>query len=230
MESSPGSRLVSVPAVIVLVLLVSVGYVFLMPKVSRDEDFGEKDARYEKISDAFLSGNWQEGKALLEKTEGEGYKKWQQERLQKLIDRVDRALTSADQARKLMMMGQRVQGAQLMAQASREYPESREMRSAADYYEGQVALDTRDYALYLKLAEQNFTRDPHNPDTVLWLANALALQYGATGDASYRERALGTLADGQSQNLEARKRGFLAEADAIRERLKPGAAGGPPGR
>jgi hypothetical protein len=220
----PASKWLSLPVLLAVLVVGAAAFLFLMPKTSHVEFYEERDVLYDEVSSAFLRGDWQQGKALLARNQGKVYKRWQQERLQALVGRVERALGSADEGRKAMAAGEVARGAELMALASREYPESRELRSAADYYEGQVALERKDYPLYLRLAEQNHARDPRHPDTVLWLANALILQYGATGDTAYKERALATLADGQVQNLEALKPGFSAEADAMRRRLSDAGA------
>jgi len=200
-------------------VLGAVGFIFVMPQTSVQEFYEEKDVLYEEVTKAYLAGEWQKAQALLDKHENRGFKKWQAERLEVLIERVQTAVGKAEEARRLMVLGERVRAAQLMGEASQGYPESTEMRSAADYYQGQVALANKDYVLYLRLAEQNIVRQPQSPDAHLWLANALIQQHTATGDESYKQRALETLEKGESTGDAGQQKGFRAEAAAMRERL-----------
>jgi hypothetical protein len=218
MPSALSKLLQPIPILIVLVL-GAVGFVFFTPQTSVEEFYEEKDVLYEEVTKLFLSGKWQEGQALLDKTD-KGFKKWQHERLQPLVDRVQKAIAKADEAKRLMVLGERVRAAQVMSEAAALYPESKELRSAADYYQGQVALSQKDYVLYLRLAEQNIVREPQSADAILWLTNALTLQYGATGDESYKQRALEALTKGEGLGHPGMQKAFKAEADLVRERLK----------
>jgi hypothetical protein len=190
------------------------------PRTSPEEVYEEKDVLYEKVTKAFLAGKWQEGQALLDKHERTGFKKWQHERLQALVDRVQKAVALADEAKRLMVIGERVRAAQLMSEAAQHYPESKELRSAADYYQGQVALGNKDYVLYLRLAEQNIVREPQSADAHLWLANALIVQWGATGDENYKTQALAVLEKGEGLGEGGMQQAFKAEAKQLRARLK----------
>ncbi len=213
------SKLLRPIPLIIIAVLAAVGFVFLTPRTSIEDFYEEKDVLYEKVTKAYLSGNWQEGQALLEE-HNKGFKKWQHERLQVLVDRVERALGRAEEAKRLMVLGERARAAEIMSLAAQDYPESQELRSAADYYQGQVALANKDYVLYLRLAEQNGVRQPQSADAALWLADALIRQYEATGNEEYKQRALVTLDKGEGLGDRGMQARFKAEADVMRERLK----------
>jgi hypothetical protein len=138
--------------------------------------------------------------------------------VQAIVARVARALEKAKQAGERVKEKKDEEGAQLMAEAVRLYPESQELRSAARIYEGGVAFVRKDYARFLAIAEEEAARLPDNAMLVATLASALAARYAETGDAALRQRAESTLA--RALTLAAASPEDKAPADEYAERIR----------
>jgi predicted DCC family thiol-disulfide oxidoreductase YuxK len=158
-------------------------------------------AALNKIRSAFLKGNWKDGFTLLEPYKDRQFSPESPQvyglagEVHRIMDRVNRAMQKAQRSGDMFSAGQHEPAAKLMAEAAREYPENAQLKFTADYYEGIVAFDHKDYDLYLRLAEDNVRKNPGGPATALWLANARATKYAVSGDPKDKalaEEALGT--------------------------------------
>jgi hypothetical protein len=224
-ESTPMSRLLSPGPIIALLLALAVGIFLFIPKLDPDLDkpevVQEHDYVFRDAKELFLAGKWEEGHKRLAGYEG-GYRRWQMEQMQAIVNRVDAAMSKAEEARLAWASREPEKAAKLMAEAARMYPEKADLAVAADTYAGQVAFNRKDYGLYLSLAENNAAKAPNDLDMVLWLANARATMYGATGSLAMRDGAEAALvqAEAIASNIPAAARHFQEAAAGIREQLK----------
>jgi hypothetical protein len=138
--------------------------------------------------------------------------------VQAIAARVERALEKAKQAGERRKENKDEEGAQLMAEAMRIYPESQELRRAARIYEGGVAFNRKDYARFLAIAEEEEAKAPEKPMPVAVLASALAARYAETGDEALRQRAESILS--RALTLAAASPEDKAQADEYAERIR----------
>jgi predicted DCC family thiol-disulfide oxidoreductase YuxK len=182
-------------------------------------------AGLEHVRQAFLKGDWKQAFQLLEPYKAREFTAQDKQlgvladEVHRIMNRVNGALQKANRGGELFSGGDHQQAAKLMAEAAGEYPENRQLRFTADYYEGIVAFDQKNYDLYLRLAEENARRTPGGPAAALWLANARATRYAVTGkpeDRRLAEEALARAEDlGRGADPEAK-----TSFDHIRQRIE----------
>jgi predicted DCC family thiol-disulfide oxidoreductase YuxK len=152
-------------------------------------------AGLEKVRLAFMKGEWKEAFTLLEPYKSRPLDLNDKrlgplsQEIHRLVAVVNAALQKAQRAGEMFDAGQHEQAAALMAEAAKEYPQNSQLKFTADYYEGIVAFDRKDYDLYLRLAEDNARKNPGGPAAALWLANARATRYAISGDGKDRAAA-----------------------------------------
>jgi len=141
-----------------------------------------------KMKAEFLRGNWQAAGALAQQNDGKTVKGELAAEVNTIATRAQAALRAAGQARELFGRGEAEKAELLLSEAAGLYPESAEIRDSFDSVSGTVAFQKKEYARFLKIAEESVQRRPESPAALALLASALSAQYAATGDAAYRER------------------------------------------
>jgi len=141
-----------------------------------------------KMKAEFLRGNWQAAGALAQQNDGKTVKGELAAEVNTIAARAQAALRAAGQARELFGRGEAEKAELLLSEAAGLYPESAEIRDSFDSVSGTVAFQKKEYARFLKIAEESVERRPESPAALALLASALSAQYAATGEATYRER------------------------------------------
>jgi tetratricopeptide (TPR) repeat protein len=114
------------------------------------------------------------------------------------------------------------EAAQLMQQASREFPECKELKIASEGYTGGAAFVKKDYDGFLSHSTAALQMDPNNPDLLGTEASALAAKYASTGAPEFQARAEEDLkkAEHLSQSDPKGKVRFDEYSERIRYRLQ----------
>jgi hypothetical protein len=103
------------------------------------------------------------------------------------------AVERATQAKQRFEQGDVATAERLLLEALALYPESPEMQDALASVQAAAAFQSKDYARFRAVAEEAVVRRPHSSPMLGLLASALATQYAASGDETYRTRALEVL-------------------------------------
>jgi hypothetical protein len=104
----------------------------------------------------------------------------------------NRALDAYDKearAAKLAQANKDEEAAQVMHQASNEYPQSEQLAGWAQTMDGHVAFDRKDYDTFLRLTQVALAKAPNDPGAEGFVASALACKYAVTGDPEFRRQA-----------------------------------------
>ena len=141
---------------------------------------------------------------------------------QQLSERAGQAFDKAAEAYKLAgESGHAAESAQKIREAAQIYPENPGFAMAVVYYDAGTAFEAKDYDRFLSLSQQITTQNPDSADALGMLASALACKYAVTGDQSFHDRAMQTLA--QAEKLAERsaeeKKAFQEYSDRIHYRL-----------
>jgi hypothetical protein len=207
-------------------LIGSVAFVFwiLTPPERSLTTVSDEKAALRKVQQEFLKGNWQQAFELLAPFRERSFEEGSLgDDVNRLVVRVNKAMAKAGRAGELLEQGQKDVAARLMGEAAVEYPENKQLRFTADYYQGLVAFDLKDYDLYLNLAQESARKDPASGAAAVWLANALATKYAVTGESEYRDRAHEALAKAEQLGRSAAgpdNQSVEATLERIRHRLK----------
>lgn len=137
--------------------------------------------------------------------------------------RAIKAYDDAVKASKLSEDGKHdAEAAQLMQQASGEFPECKQLRIAAEAYTGGAAFSRKDYDGFLAHSSAALQMDPNSPDLLGTEASAFAAKYAATGLPEYQARAEEDLkkAEQLSENDPKAKASYTEYAERIRYRLE----------
>jgi hypothetical protein len=124
-------------------------------------------------------------------------------------------------AAKLAQENKDEEAAQLMHQASNEYPQSEELAGWAQTMDGHVAFDRKDYDTFLRLTQAALAKTPNDPGAEGFVASALACKYAVTGDPEFRRQTEELLARAQmhAQKSPEEMARFQEYAERIRYRL-----------
>jgi hypothetical protein len=136
----------------------------------------------------------------------------------------NRALDANDKATKASKLAesdQDEQAAQLMHEASNEYPQSVDFAVLAMTLDGRAAFERKDYDAFLQISKAESDKWPNEPRPMAGVASALACKYAVTGDLVFRKQAEDTLkkAGALAQRSTEDKAEFDAYAERIRYRL-----------
>jgi predicted DCC family thiol-disulfide oxidoreductase YuxK len=219
----PFLRNLGLAAAAVLVIATGIWFFRDPPPDVEAERIKSEKAELDKIRLEFLKGNWKQAFTMLQPYASKPFARGSLgEEVNRVATRVNSALKKAQRAGELFDGGQHEAGANLMDEAAREYPENRHLRFTADYYEGTVAFDRKDYDMYLRLAEESARQNPGGPTAAVWLANARATKYAVSGNPDDKVRA--TEAIGMAEGLArsavgADNKEVTATLDRIRFRI-----------
>ena len=127
----------------------------------------------------------------------------------------------AGRAAKLAAANKDEEAAQLMHQASSEYPQSKDIAALALNLDGAVAFDNKDYDALLRITQAAIQMTPDDPQAEGFVASALACKYAVTGDPEFRKQAEETLqkAEALARKSPEEMASFKEYAERIRYRL-----------
>lgn len=99
------------------------------------------------------------------------------------------AVRKARRAVTLDDAGKYAEAAQLMNEASQEYPQAENLGTMAAVFNARAAFYSKDYDAALKFSDAAWHRNPNDPNLSASLASALACKYAVTGDPQFRTQA-----------------------------------------
>lgn len=143
--------------------------------------------------------------------------------VQQIWERVDKAMTAANESAKLTDQKKDEEAAKKMNEAAALYPEMKNLVLAAEADDASVAFDHKDYNRFEELAETVWKEQQNSSGATAMLASAVACQYAVSGQASYRQRSEELLERArvlaQSASSEEQK-DYQEYAERIRYRLQ----------
>jgi tetratricopeptide (TPR) repeat protein len=134
-----------------------------------------------------------------------------------LVDHLTDAFNKAGQAAQQDSLGHEEEAARLMNEASRAYPQSRQLAVSALLFDGRVAYDRKDYDALLQVSRDALARLPDNPTLVAGVASALACKYAVTGNPEFRHEAERLLVQARTLSLSSPEE--AARFDEYAERI-----------
>lgn len=130
------------------------------------------------------------------------------------------AYEKAEKASKLLEAKKYDEAAKLMSAASAEYPESRNLAVAADFYAGGAAFERKDYDSFVAFSRAAMNKTPEDPHVVAGVASALACKYAVSGNPEFRASAEELLGKAKALTKDAEAQADYEEyAERIRHRL-----------
>src|SRR5262249_30452846 len=131
------------------------------------------------------------------------------------------AYKKAETASKLADQNRDAEAAQLMHEASAEYPQSDGLAISAMTMDGRAAFERKDYDAFLQISRTGLEKWPNEPREAAGVASALACKYALTGDPQYRKQSEEMLDRAQvlSANSPEDKASFAEYSERIRYRL-----------